>query len=147
MRKTRLKVVGDNDTAILKQEIQDLVRLICCYRDGGCVLRGLRHCGGEAVVEDGKIVSNNVIQADHLITRANSATYADTRLIVCLCSRCHAWKKWNEKAYEKLVRVTLSNDRKELWDKCEEARHAHKTWKPDWRLAIILLKKELKNYE
>lgn len=147
MKRTTLKIKGDNNTATLKQEIQALVRLICAYRDGGCVLRGLRHCGGEAVVEDGKIISNNVIQADHLITRANSATFADTRLIVCICKNCHGWKKWNEKSYEKLVRVTLPNDRKNLWDICEEQRHAHKTKKMDWRLELINLKRELKQYD
>jgi hypothetical protein len=34
-------------------------------------------------------------QADHLTTRANSATYADTRLIVCACKGAHGWKKWH----------------------------------------------------
>src|SRR5260221_540382 len=102
MKRTKLKVVGDNDTATLKQEIQDLVRLIVTYRDGGCAIRNFRHCGGEAHVSfckehnTVKIFSNNVIQADHLITRANSATYADTRLIVCICSGCHLWKKYHE---------------------------------------------------
>lgn len=156
MKRTKLKVVGDNNTATLKKEIQALVRLIVTYRDGGCVLRHLRHCGGVAGViqqttEDGrlvlKIMSQNVIQADHLITRANSATFADTRLIVCLCKGCHAWKHWNEKAYEKLVRLTLPNDRKNLWDRCEEARQAHKTTKMDWKMEILALKKELKQYE
>lgn len=152
LKRTKLNVVGHSTTAQDRQRIQDLVRLICCFRDGGCVLRTLRHCGGEAVVEiddksEYKIISNNVIQADHLVTRANSATYADTRLIVCLCKNCHAWKHWNEKEYEKLVRLTLSNDRKNLWDKCELDRQAHKTYKPDWKLAILALEKELKEYE
>lgn len=151
MRRTRIKVVGDNDTATLKQEIQALVRLICCYRDGGCVLRNLRKCGGEAEVTNYQgntvIVGHNIIQADHLITRSNSATFADTRLIVCLCKNCHAWKKYNDKAYEKLVRTQLSNERKNLWDKAEEYRQAHKTYKPDWRAEILNLKKELQTYE
>lgn len=151
MRRTKLKVKGDNNTAVLKQEIQDLVRLICCYRDGGCVLRNLRHCGGIAFMghdDNGPIIeSENVIQADHLITRANSATFADTRLIVCICKNCHGWKKWNEKSYDKLVRATLSNERKNLWDRCEEARGSHKTSKMDWKMEILNLKKELKEYQ
>lgn len=147
LKRTRLKVVGDNSTAVLKARIQALVRLICAYRDGGCVLRNLRHCGGEAVVDKREIISDNVIQADHLITRANSATFADTRLIVCLCKNCHAWKHWHEKEYEKLVRTTLSSERKRLWNRCEEDRQAHRTWKPDWNLAITLLERELAQYE
>ncbi len=146
MKRNRIKVVGDNDTAVLKQEIQDLVRMICCYRDGGCVLRNLR-CGNSAMIEDGKIFSNEVIQADHLVTRANSATFADTRLIVCLCKACHGWKHWHEKEYEAMVKSVLSQKTIELWDKCETDRQAHKTYKPDWKMEILALKKELKNYE
>lgn len=138
-----MRVVGDNDTALKRDDIQALVRLICCIRDGGCVLRNLRHCGGAAVVEDGKIISNNVIQADHLITRANSATFADTRLIVCLCRNCHGWKKWNEDEYEDLVKTVISKERVELWERCELDRKAHKAYKADWNLSIIALKREL----
>ncbi len=155
MKRSRLRVAGVSSTAQDKKEIQRLVRLIVTHRDGGCILRNLRHCGGEATVEYvyeqvalvPKIFSNNIIQADHLVTRANSATYADTRLIVCLCKGCHMWKKYHEAEYNKLVRTQLPNDRKLLWDKCEEQRHAHKTKKMDWKLEIINLKNELKSYE
>lgn len=147
MKRTKLRVKGTSTTAQIKQDIQDLVRLIVTYRDKGCVLRKLRKCGVEAKVVNRKVVSDTVIQADHLVTRANSATYADTRLIVCVCKGCHAWKHWNEKAYEKLVRITLPNERKNLWDKAEEARQAHKTYKMDWNLEKVVLEKELKFYE
>jgi hypothetical protein len=49
-----------------------------------CILRNIRHCGGEpgfTFLEDG-VIGKVVLQADHLITRANSATYADSRLVV-----------------------------------------------------------------
>lgn len=147
MRRTKLNVVGHSTTSELKAEIQRLVRLICCYRDGGCVLRNLRHCGGEAFIEDDKIFGNNVIQADHLITRANSATYGDTRLIVCLCKNCHAWKKWNDKQYDALVKTVISKDRVDLWDKCLKD-----SWKPvrtgatDWQMVILALKQELAKF-
>lgn len=147
MKRTKLKIVGDNDTAILKQEIQYLVRLICAIRDGGCILRNVRHCGGAAVVEGEEIISNNVIQADHLITRGNSATFADTRLIVCLCKNCHAWKSvgnnMRKDEYDILVKTLISKDRVELWERCEADMHAHKTFKPDWRMSIVVLKQEL----
>src|SRR5436309_1064851 len=111
-RKTPLKVYGDNDTATLKKEIQRLVRDIVILRDGGCVLRFVRHCGGEP--------GRAVLQADHLITRANSATYADTRLIVCVCRGCHYWKSVGSNRrkgeYDALVKTILSKERVELWD-------------------------------
>lgn len=44
-----------------------------------------------------------ILQADHLTTRANSATFADTRLIVCVCKGHHGWKKWHQQEYEEVV--------------------------------------------
>jgi hypothetical protein len=84
----------------VKQRIQDLVRDIVIKREGGCIFRGdvpnpegwtIPTCNGFA--KDGHLI----LQADHLITRANSATYADTRLIVCLCKGHHGWKSWHER--------------------------------------------------
>ena len=140
MKRTKLRVAGVSTTAQDKKEIQRLVREIVIKRDQGCVLRRLRNCGGE--------IGQSVLQADHLITRANSSTYADTRLIVCLCKACHGgFKQWHEKEYESLVKKVISQERVELWDKCEEDRQAHRTWKPDWKLAILLLNKELEHYQ
>ncbi len=147
MKRTKLRVKGDNDTALIKQDIQDLVRLIVTHRDGGCVLRRKRRCGAEAYVEDGKVICDTVIQADHLVTRANSASFADTRLIVCLCKGCHAWKHWNEKEYDELVKTVLHKDVIKLWDRVQADRHAHKTHKMDWVLEKLALEKELKMYE
>lgn len=132
MKRTRLKVAGDNDTATLKKEIQSLVREIVMKRDGTCILRKYRHC------------NDPVMQADHLITRANSATFADTRLIVCLCRTCHGWKHWHEKEYEELVKSIIPKETLRLWNQAEKFRHAHKTYKPDWKMEILALKKELK---
>ena len=150
-KRSKLRVVGDNDTATLKKEIQALVRLIVTHRDNGCILRHIRHCGGEAMIEDGKIISNNVIQADHLITRGNSATFADTRLIVCLCSRCHTWKSignnLRKAEYDEMVRKILPKEIVTLWDRCEADVRSHKTYKPDWKLELLGLKQMLKQYE
>ena len=30
-----------------------------------------------------------------------------------------------------------------LWEKCEEDTHRHITYKPDWKLSILALNKEL----
>ena len=93
MKRGKLRVVGHSTTAEQKQEIQYLVREIVMKRDGGCILRNLpsHRCSGFSK-KDGHLI----LQADHLISRANSATYADTRLIVCICNGLHGWKKWHK---------------------------------------------------
>lgn len=138
MKRTRIRVAGKSTTAEDKKEIQRLVREIVMLRDKGCILRNLRYCGGE--------LGQAVIQADHLITRSNSATYADTRLIVCLCRDCHGWKHYHEKEYEILVKYILPKERIALWERCEEARQSHRTHKADWKVEILALKSELKLY-
>ena len=136
MKRTKLRVAGHSAVSEQKRDIQALVRAIVIKRDGGCILRNIRFC------------NDPVFQADHLITRSNSATYADTRLIVCLCRSCHGWKKWNEKQYDALVKTLISKDRIKLWDACLKD-----SWKPirtstqDWGMAIIALNQELKSYE
>lgn len=147
MRKTRLKVKGDNSTALIKQKIQDILRLIVTHRDGGCILRDLR-CGVTAVVEDGKILaSSSFIQADHLVTRANSATFANYHLVVCVCNGCHAWKNWNKDEYEELVKSVLPKKTIQMWELAEEYRKAHKTHKMDWNMQLVGLQLTLKDYD
>lgn len=126
---------GKSEVSILKREIQRLVRLIVIARDKTCILRGIRHCNDE------------VLQADHLITRANSATYDDTRLIVCLCRTCHGWKHWHEREYNELVKSILPKKIIEHWERCEADswRPAHRI-SQDWRIAIAALKQELSTY-
>jgi len=136
MKRTKLRLKSCSTTAQLKDDIQHLVREIVMIRDGGCILRKYRHCGGE--------LGETVIQADHLVTRANSATYADTRLIVCLCRGCHGWKHWHEKEYDSLVKSILPKDRVELWDKCQKEHEAHMTHKMDWAIEKLALEQELK---
>jgi len=147
MKRTKLRIKGISTTSQLKDDIQYLVRLIVTMRDGGCILRSIRGCGAIASVLDDKVVSDTVIQADHLITRANSATYADTRLIVCLCKGCHGWKHWHEKEYDALVKTIFHKERIELWDRCQAEVHAHKTHKMDWSMEKLALEKELKKWK
>lgn len=139
LRRTKLRPVGKSTTAQLKRDIQSLVREIVIIRDGGCVLRNIRHCGGEAGVE------GVVLQADHLIERSNSATYADPRLVVCVCRRCHGWKhfkKSNHDEYDQMIRKILPKDRVELWDRCRSEKW--KAHKMDWEMERLYLKHELK---
>lgn len=135
MKRTPLAKLGTSTSAQQKREIQALLREIVIKRDGGCILRNYRYCG--AVLGDSK----HVLQADHLITRANSATYADSRLVVCLCRTCHGWKHWHKEEYEALVRSILPKQRAELWE-----RALIESWRPtkqDWAIHILALKKDL----
>jgi len=98
-------------------------------------------CNGYA--KDGRLI----LQADHLITRANSATYADTRLIVCVCKGHHGWKNWHKPEYDAVVRELIGGERAALWERCERD-----SWRPkrtsayDWRLTIAALKQELRQW-
>ncbi len=157
-RGQKLRFKGVSDTAQDKQQIQDLVRACVILRDGGCILDpnkavstyfqsarslGLNPlrvpaCGGYA--KDGHLI----LQADHLLTRANSATYADTRLIVCVCKAHHGWKKWHKEEYDALLRQILPKDRVDLWNRAQEdSWRATRKYSTDWKLHIIALKAEL----
>ncbi len=134
MKRSPLNKFGKSDTAKIKREIQALVRAIVIKRDGGCFLRKKRHCGGE--------IGQAVLQADHLVTRANSATYGDTRLIVCLCRSCHGgFKQWHKPQYDALVRSMLDSNRLALWDLAEADRF--RPQKMDWKLVKLALTQEL----
>lgn len=130
-------------SAIAKENIQGLLRQIVILRDKGCILRNHRYCAGMMDMPD------VVLQADHLITRANSATYADSRLVVCVCRSCHGWKSLGGNArkaqYDALVRKILSKDRVELWDRAErDSWRPHRKYATDWRLELVALQHELR---
>jgi hypothetical protein len=156
-RGTKLRVAGVSDVAQTKQRIQDLLRGISIKRDGGCIFRniwpnsdadlmGAPLCGGYR--KDGELI----LQADHLISRGNSATYADSRLVVCLCKGHHGWKSLGsnlrKKQYDEIVRQLLPKDRVELWDRCErDSWRPVRTYSTDWKLAELALKQELENMQ
>lgn len=150
-RKTKLRLSSDSPAKQTKERIQALLRQIVMIRDGGCIISGKRHlnklfdipeCNGYR--KDGELI----LQADHLITRGNAATYADSRLVVCVCQGHHGWKSvgsnLRKQQYDQIVRSLLSPERVELWDKCEKD-----SWRPkrmdahDWLLEEIALKAEL----
>jgi hypothetical protein len=153
----KLKARASNETNDVKDRIQALVREIVIARDGGCIFNsgggnldnefyqsflGIPPCNGYA--KDGHLI----LQADHLVTRANSATYADTRLIVCVCKGHHGWKKWNEARYNEIVRQLLTVDRLLLWDKAHAARYKPtRMFTSDWMKEEVALKQELRKYQ
>ena len=132
-KRAKLRYRGISDTSVIKDAIQGLLRQIVIKRDGTCILRKLRHCTDE------------VLQADHLITRANSATYGDSRLVVCLCRSCHGgYKQWHKEEYDRLVKSILPKERVELWERCEIERSRFSTGqKYDWALIKVSLEQEL----
>ncbi|MCI0563192.1 MAG: hypothetical protein MN733_32345 [Nitrososphaera sp.] len=137
MKRVRLAAESTSDTATIKREIQAVARAIVIKRDGGCILRNIRHC------------ADPVLQGDHLLPRSNNSTYADTRLIVCVCRSCHAWKSCGsnlrKKQYDELVRTLLPADRVALWDKCErDSWRPHRKYTHDWLMELTALKQEYK---
>lgn len=141
-RKTALNIVGHSDTAQLKEAIQVELRRIVIARDGGCVLRNsydVQSCGGYA--KDDHLI----LQADHLLTRANSATFADPRLVVCVCKAHHGWKSVgsnrNKAQYDAAVHKVLSEERVTLWDACEkDSWRPRRTYSSDWAKELAYLK-------
>lgn len=140
-RTAKPRVAGHPTVPQLKKDIQALLREIVIIRDGKCILHGIR-CNHEVGME------GLVWQAEHLIERSNSATYADTRLVVLVCRNCHGWKhfkKSNHDQYDTWVKTKLSKERVILWERCEAD-----SWRPaptrsyDWQLAKVALEQELK---
>ena len=134
--KKGLSRVGKSDTAKLKREIQALVREIVIIRDKGCLLKGY------------KFACSNVLQADHLITRGKNVGYADTRLIICLCSGHHTAKTFDDNnEYEPLIRNEIGEKRAKLWDMVRADRKSYPMSAWDWTKVIIGLKKDLADLE
>lgn len=140
MKRTPLSKKGQSDTAKIKDEIQHLVREIVILRDGGCLFRNEPGHTCTGLTKYGDVI----LQADHLVTRANSATYADTRLIVCVCKGIHGWKSvgsnMRKAEYDRRVRLLISPDRVALWDRCEK-----ESWRPqkmNWQVELAALRQE-----
>ena len=141
-RKTRLKARGTSEFSVLKEEAQELLRQISIIRDGGCVFRNYPEtgaCGGYR--KDGELI----LQFDHLNSRANMISFADSRLGVCSCKRHHFYyKKQYPAKYEEIARKVIGKERCELLDK---VRADGRPYKVDLKLAIIGLKEELRKLQ
>jgi hypothetical protein len=139
LKRTRIRVVGHSPVSELKKEIQALLRQAVIQRDGGCWLRHYSEsgaCGGYR--NDGELI----LQAEHLHTRANSASFADLRLVVCICQRHHIyWKPQHSARYNELAEKFIGKERANLWKRVREDHTPHKV---DWKLALLGLKSELK---
>lgn len=114
----------------LKKEIQAKLRERAIERDGGCVLRHYTEagkCGGYSS-------KGLILQGEHLVGRANSASYADMDNIVCLCKNHHFYfKRQHGAVYWDLVRVHIGEER---WSKIcawERDKTPHHFVAGDWR--------------
>lgn len=151
LKRTRIKRKSRTENAITKDDIQTYLREIVMIRDGGCVLREVQGteiagvkipmCNGYR--NDGELI----LQADHLISRGNSATYADERLVVCVCKGHHGWKSvgsnLRKAQYDEVLKVILPEDRVELWRVCEADKTTHRMGLYDWKLAKTALSQTL----
>jgi hypothetical protein len=137
MRRTKIRVKGHSDTADLKDEIQSILRSIVIKRDGGCILRHYSEagvCGGYR--KDGTLI----LQAEHLHTRANAASFSDSRLVVCICRNHHIfYKPQHADEYYRFVRNHIGKQRSDLLTRVQDDRTPHKT---DLKLELIALKNE-----
>lgn len=135
LKRTRIRVAGHSTTSELKREIQALLREIVIKRDGGCWLRHYPEsgaCGGRR--GDGELI----LQAEHLHTRSNAASFSDPRLVVCICQRHHIyWKPQHSHRYNELAEKFIGKERAMLWKRVREDHRPHKV---DLKLELIALK-------
>lgn len=139
LKRTKLRLAGHSTTADLKKEIQALLRQIVIKRDEGCILRNYPstgQCGGYR--KDGELI----LQAEHLHTRSNAASFSDSRLVVCLCSRHHIfYKPQHADEYYQVVRKHIGTIRSLLLDRVQQDYSPHKV---DLKMELIALKQEFK---
>ncbi len=140
LKRTKLHLVGHSTTAELKAEIQELLRQIAIKTYGTCVLSKYSEagqCGG--FDKQG----NLILQAEHLNSRSNTATFGDPRNIVLLCKRHHIfWKPQNSALYWELIRKIIGEKRYEWYQK---ARDDKRPYKVDLKLVKVALIQELNN--
>lgn len=145
MKRTRLRKESKDDVPQCKKRIQALLRAIAIKRDGGCVLRHYGEagqCGGYR--QDGELV----LQADHLITRSNTASFADMRNIVCLCKRHHGfWKKQHPLEFMDIIRRHVGEERYQWLREVIADKKPHRTSLYDWQKLEMSLTQDLKEYD
>lgn len=146
LRKTRLRVKGHSTTTEQKDEIQATLREYVILRDGGCFLRHFtkriqpkyQKCGGFRKKDD-----QLILQAEHLHSRSNAISFADHRLVVCICRNHHIfYKKQYQTEYDKFAREFIGPTNSKIWDWVLTDRSPYKK---NWKLELELLKQELKN--
>ena len=140
--KAALRRLSDSPTAVIKRNIQELLRELAIRRDGGCILRHYPEagaCGGYR--QDGELI----VQAEHLNSRINAVSYGDMRNIVLLCRHHHIdWKPQHSRTYWRLIHLHIGPVRSAWLDRVEADRSAHRFYVSDWKAIEISLRAELK---
>lgn len=138
-KRSPLAKKGKSATALIKDDIQALLRKIVIKRDGGCVLRNRKDCGNCGWNDKHE---NLILQAEHLVTRGASNYFGDLRNIVCLCVYHHtmfkpqfSFRYWN--AIEQVIG-------KERWDWFKRAEADNRPYKVDMKLVKLDLESKLK---
>lgn len=134
MRKSPIRKIGKSDVSKTKRKIQALLRESAILRDGGCVLRTYPQAGE----------CSEILQAEHLVTRARSVSFGDMRNIICLCQKHHIfWKPQNSRLYWEIVQEVVGPKRWE-WIKIVEAdRKPYHMTLFDWEMVATALRKDL----
>jgi len=143
MKRTPLRKKGKSDVSKTKERIQKLLRQLAIKRDGGCVLRDRLH-----LLPPGYQSCNDVLQAEHLVTRASSGSFGDMRNIVCLCSHHHLhFKPQHSQLYWEHIKEVLGEERWEWYKRARDdwSPHPMKLW--DWEKLEYSLKQDLEKYE
>jgi len=144
-RRAKLRVHSDQDSAVVKERIQALLRACAIARDGGCVLRHYAEagaCGGYR--NDGQLI----YQAEHLVTRSNSVSYADMRNIVCLCRHHHGhFKPEHSRLYWELIERHIGPERWAWVRRVETDHRPYRFYLSDWLKLEAALKAELAQYQ
>ena len=138
MKRSWMSKMGKSPTSKVKAKIQKLLTQLVRLRDGGCFLRKYPAAGA----------CSGPTAADHLISRMYSATYADSRNVVCACQRHHIYyKPSNPFEYARFVEDFIGKKTygwmiREAMDK----KPCHKTeW--DWEKERLALEAEIRGLE
>lgn len=144
MKRTKLRVAGHSTSTELKKEIQAMLRQIVMARDGGCIFRHYendivpqyKYCGG--FKKSGELI----LQAEHLNSRSNMISFADSRLAICICPRHHLFYKpqFSDEFY-RIARRHIGKERSDLLTRVQEDRSPHKV---DLKLELLALTQEYK---
>lgn len=102
-----IRQYGHSNVAECKKRIQALLREICLLRDKECVFTGVPGFTCNGYRKDGELI----LQADHMETRGNPRTYAESRVVVLVCKGHHSWKTSNKERYDRLVREKIGEER------------------------------------
>jgi hypothetical protein len=140
-----LQAKTSSDSGTIKENIQALLRQIAIKRDGGCVLRNYSDagaCGGYGS-KSGKLI----LQAEHLVTRANSISFGDMRNIVCLCQHHHGhFKPQHSRLYWDLIREHIGEECWAWIKRVEADKKPYRFHTSDWAKIEAALKQELASF-